>query len=366
MITIQKQLSLPSTYPLERIGHLEDLLFFDIETTGFSGDYSNLYLIGCTYFRDGSWSLIQWFADTTDSEAELLHRFFEFLKQFSTVIHFNGDGFDIPYLLKRCAHLGLPYDFSGVESLDIYKKIKPYRNLLGLESMKQKAIEQFLGVSRTDKYSGGQLIQVYQDYLITHEAFLYDLLILHNEDDLKGMPTILPILNYVDFLQNPLRLKRHQILKETDLFGACSHLLELVCESDYNIPVAFSREEPPVSCLADGNCVTFTIELFDGTLKHFYPNYKDYYYLIYEDAAVHKSVGEFVDRDARVKATAKTCYTKKEDCFLPQFEPIWEPVMKQELKSRLSYAALSDVCLKDGECVNRYLSQLLKHLGARI
>ena len=30
---------------------------------------------------------------------------------------------------------------------------------------------------------------------MTHEQNLYDLLILHNEDDLKGMPSILPILN---------------------------------------------------------------------------------------------------------------------------------------------------------------------------
>ena len=59
MITIEKQLQLPNTYPLERIGRLSELLFFDIETTGFSGDYSNLYLIGCTYCRsDRDWNKI--------------------------------------------------------------------------------------------------------------------------------------------------------------------------------------------------------------------------------------------------------------------------------------------------------------------
>lgn len=216
MITIQKQLNLPDTYPLERIGALSELLFFDIETTGFSGDTSNLYLIGCTYHQDGCWNLIQWFADTADSEEELLHAFFSFLKMFRILVHFNGDNFDIPYLLKRCRHFGLPYDFSAVESVDIYKKIKPYRKLLELDSLKQKAIEQFLGVTRTDKYSGGQLIEVYRDYLVTHEAFLYDMLLLHNEDDLKGMPLILPILNYPDFLEHPFRLTRRQISEESD------------------------------------------------------------------------------------------------------------------------------------------------------
>lgn len=365
MLTIKKQLQLPDTYPLERIGRLEDLLFFDIETTGFSGDYSNLYLIGCTYYADGFWNLIQWFADTADSEVELLHHFFEFLKQYKILIHFNGDGFDIPYLLKRCRAFGLTYDFSDVESVDIYKRIKPYRKLLGLESMKQKAIEQFLGVSRKDMYSGGQLIEVYHDYLMTHEKFLYDFLILHNEDDLKGMPVILPILNYPDFLEHPFRLADQQILTETDIFGAPHHLFSLSCESDYDIPVAFESASNPVSLVAKDNQLTLIIDLYEGTLKHFYPNYKDYYYLIYEDTAVHKSIGEYVDKDARTKATAKTCYTKQDGCFLPQFEPIWEPVMKQEPKDKMSYAPLDQVCLEDPGCFTAYLRQLMSHLGVR-
>ena len=93
-----------------------------------------------------------------------------------------------------------------MKSLDIYRRVRPFRQLLGLESMKQKAIEQFLGVSREDKYSGGQLIEVYRDYLHTHDKRLYDLLILHNEDDLKGMPAILPILSYPDLFESDFTL----------------------------------------------------------------------------------------------------------------------------------------------------------------
>lgn len=366
MITITKQLELPDTYPLERIGPLADMLFFDIETTGFSGDTSNLYLIGCTYHRDGCWNLIQWFADTASSEADLLHAFFSFLKQFHILVHFNGDGFDIPYLMKRCRHFNLPYDFSAVTSVDIYKKIKPYRKLLELESLKQKAIEQFLGITRMDQYSGGQLIEVYRDYLMTHETFLYNLLILHNEDDLKGMLVILPILNYPDFLEHPFRLINHKVLEERDSFGDVHHQLELTCESDYTVPVPFKHTKAPVICEASGSRLTLTVDLFDGTLKHFYPNYKDYYYLIYEDTAVHKSVGEYVDRDARVKATAKTCYTKKCGCFVPQFEPLWEPVMKENPKDKLTYVPLDALPLDDCDCFPSYLRQLLAHLGVHV
>ena len=65
-----------------------------------------------------------------------------------SLIHIYGDGFDIPYLLKCCRRLDLPYNFDCIKSVDIYKKIKPYRKLLGLENMKQKSIEQFLGLAR--------------------------------------------------------------------------------------------------------------------------------------------------------------------------------------------------------------------------
>jgi len=365
MITVEKRLNLPETYPLERIGKLHELLFFDIETTGFSGDYSSLYLIGCTYFKEDCWNLIQWFADTADSEEELLHSFFSFLNAYRILIHFNGDGFDIPYLLKRCRHFGLDYDFSRVTSLDIYKKIRPYRRLLQLDSLKQKAIEQFLQVSRQDTYSGGQLIEVYRDYLVTHELFLYDMLMLHNEDDLKGMPVILPILNYPDFLEHPFRLTGRQIHEETDLLGNKHHMLLLTCESDYCLPVPFDADNTLVSCHAENNNIVFTIDLFEGTLKHFYSNYQDYYYLIYEDTAIHKSIGEFVDREVRRKATQATCFTKQEGCFIPQFQTIWQPEMKQAPKDKITYAALEQICFDNPECFQAYISQLLAHLGGK-
>jgi len=402
MITIQKPLVLPNTYPLERIGPLEDLLFFDIETTGFSGDYASLYLIGCTYYKENHWHLIQWFADTKDCEEELLCAFFHFLEDYKILVHFNGDGFDLPFLLKRCRHFRLPYDFSAVESFDIYRRIRPYRRLLGLDSMKQKAIEQFLGVEREDTFSGGELIEVYTAYLHNHSQKLYDLLILHNEDDLKGMPRILPVLNYPDFLEHEFCLVSWRLLDKTCSgsgseapaitalpSGAAtasakllpsgiaapargslppdtkSTFLELVCESSYEIPAAFTTESEMVRCTAKGSRLCFTIRLYRGIMKHFYPNYKDYYYLIYEDTAVHKSVGEYVDKSARTRATARTCYTRMEGIFVPQFSPIWEPVMKLEPKDKVPYAPLEQLRLEETDAFARYLEQLFGQLGVK-
>lgn len=362
MITLHSTLDLDSAYPLERLGRLEDLLFFDIETTGFSGEHSTLYLIGCTYYEAGAWKLIQWFADTLDAERDVLCAFFEFLSRFTTVIHFNGDGFDIPYLMKRCRCLNLPYDFTGILSIDIYKKIRPYRKLLGLDSMKQKAIEQFLGIQRTDLYNGGQLIEIYADYLITHEQALFNLLILHNEDDLKGMPSILPILNYPDFIEHDFTLVKQELLNQVDIFGNPAPKLQLECKSNYQIPIPFSQSSSLVVIGASGNTLTVLIDLYEGTLKHFYSNYKDYYYLIYEDTAIHKSVAEYVDRDAKIRANAKNCYTKSKGLYLPQISLLWEPYLQAEYKDKLTYVPYDETIFQDGKRLNEYIRQLMHHL----
>ena len=305
MITIKHPIEFPNTYPLDRIGPLKDLLFFDIETTGFSGETSQLYLIGCTYFDGFGWKLIQWFADTRQAEKELLDAFFEFLKRFKILIHFNGDRFDIPYLLKCCERLGLDYHFDDLISIDIFKKIKPYRKLLKLENMKQKSIEQFLGVHREDKYNGGQLIEVYRDYLHTHEKSLFDLLILHNADDLRGMPSILPILNYADLFESDFTLCSHKLYSYTDEAGYSHPFVNLLWESPYSVPIPLEYTLNPLSLELHDNCLACNLTLYEGTLKYFYPDYQNYYYLPLEDTAIHKSIGEYVDRSARKKATAK-------------------------------------------------------------
>lgn len=362
MITLQKKIAFQETYPLNRLGQRDKLLFFDIETTGFSGEHSALYLIGAVYFKDESWNLIQWFADNADSEIQILTSFFQFLKDYKTVIHFNGDGFDIPFLLKRCLAYGLPYDFSGMESLDIYKKIRPYRRLLGLESMKQKAIEDFLSVKRKDLYSGGQLIEVYKDYLISHDNYLFNLLILHNEDDLKGMPLILPILSYPDFLEQDFVLDHQEVFCRMDFWGQEQPAVKLVCRNGFSIPSGFSSSDSFAAIEAEGEFLTIFIDLYQGELKYFYPDYKNYYYLIYEDKAIHKSVAQYVDKEARRKATAKTCYTRREGLYLPQFSRLWTPCFQKEYKDRITYIAYEPDFFHDSSRTGLYIRHILHEL----
>ena len=61
-------------YPLETLAPIKDILFLDIETTGFSARSSNLYMIGCAYYENEEWQLIQWLAENYEEENDVRRR----------------------------------------------------------------------------------------------------------------------------------------------------------------------------------------------------------------------------------------------------------------------------------------------------
>ncbi|MCI8454908.1 MAG: ribonuclease H-like domain-containing protein [Lachnospiraceae bacterium] len=356
MLTIEKTFPLSCTYPLDRLGDLSALLFFDIETTGFSKDVGIVYLIGCISVQDGQFLFRQWFADTQEAERQILQAFFEFSKNFRVLIHFNGDTFDLPFLKKRAQKHALPCLLDRLKSVDLYRRIRPWKNHLGLTSMKQKALEQFLGIGREDLYSGGQLIAVYQEYIKNKNSYLLKLLLLHNEEDLKGMPGLLPILFYPDFFTQEFRLAA--IKKRA---GRTPELvISLRGDPATVLPVPLNKSLPSYAIYAEGNTLTLSIRLYEGMLRYYYPNYRDYYYLIYEDMAVHKSVGEYVDKDARIKATKENCYTKKTGVFLPQPSPVFSPAFKNAPADKRCFFEFTPDCLSDGPKLNAYVQAVIK------
>ena len=90
----------------------------------------------------------------------------------------------------------LDYSFDNIDCLDIYKVIQPFHSLIKTPNLKQKSLELFLGINREDKYSGGELIEIYLKYLNTRSNDLMNLLTLHNHDDLIGMTKLLSMLSY--------------------------------------------------------------------------------------------------------------------------------------------------------------------------
>lgn len=335
---------------------VDQITFFDIETTGLSSKTASIYLIGAMHYNcpTGSWELTQWFADDYQSEPEILEAFLSYLKDFSYLYHFNGCTFDIPFITAKCEKHGiLPSpEVSGMlknvissrssepapANIDLLKEIRPLKKRLGLEKANQSYLERWVGLNREDIYNGGQLIKVYSEYMqqkILHKekgTELKKLLLLHNHDDIAGMIHVCSMLAYQDFFSPaepaPVTVT-HLTSNNLTLELPVRIPRKITLEHSFSMTDAAESQPENAILTLDKTAATLSLPLYRGTLKYFFPDHKDYYYLPQEDTAIHKSVAQFVDTSCRQKATAANCYTKKEGVFLPSLSTK-EPALKED------------------------------------
>lgn len=346
-------------YPLERIAPLEKLLFIDIETTGFTAKSSSLYLIGTAYYHAGCWHIKQWLSERYSDEQTLLDDFFSFAADFTHLIHFNGNNFDLPYLLQKCEMYNLPYNFNNFEGIDIYKRISPYKFFLHTPNCKQKTLEELLGIDREDTYSGGDLIGLYHEFVKKPSEEARSILLLHNSDDMKGMLQILPLLSFYDLFNCPLKAKKVQSNRFVDYHGHDRMELLMKLELPTPLPLAISNLSNGCYFSGEAGEGILKVPVYEEEMKYFYSNYKDYYYLPDEDTALHKSVASFVDKEHRMQATATSCYTRKYSTYLPQWDIFMKPFFKRTYKSKDLFFELTDEMKKNRELFTQYAQYLL-------
>ncbi len=336
MKTICKEFCPQFEYPLSAIGDPGKLLFFDIETTGLSARSSCLYLIGTVNVENGRFMLRQWFSESLSDEQTVLRSFFEFASGFTTLVSFNGETFDLRYLTDCAAQYGLASPLLQMESFDILKHLRKKRALLPVPNFKQKSIEQFLGLGREDRYTGGELIEVYENYCRNPDPAAERFLLLHNEEDIKGMPSILPALSYEDALRAPFTIEDAGRTKD-------GQKLEVFAKFPFAFPRPVDYEFSEEIRLHFEDCrIEFRIRLFEGELKYFYPDYKNYYYLTEEGYAIHKKLASFVDKSVRVPASASTAFARMSGVFLPSVPDSGFPLFYPEYRARESWHQLED------------------------
>lgn len=328
----------------------EDIVAFDIETTGFTAETTQLYLIGCAYYNDGKWVITQWFNNDGISEREILIDFLSFISKYKYIFNYNGDGFDIPYVSKKIKQFDLEFSFEKLESIDLYKLIKVFKNILHLDNLKQKSIEKFLGINRLDKYTGGDLIKVYQDYLKSPSDVNKQLLLQHNYEDLEGLIYCSSLLGYVKLKAGCFNVKKMSLRDNRLLFS-----LTL----DYALPKRITIGIQDIIITGHQYEATINVPIITDELKFFFDNYKEYYYLPAEDMAVHKSVASFVDKDYRVQAKKENCYLKRQGHYITQIDSGILAGYKRNYKDKESYIELVDSFLQDLDMLNAYARHII-------
>lgn len=381
MIRIEKVLTQPVPSDIYTIGAPEDVLFFDIETTGLSARSASLYLIGVLTYTDKNWTLLQYFCEDVADEPAVLQAFFELLRTKKILISYNGDGFDIPFLRHMVEQYGLRtprphrstalhdcadcpgtdrsaiddtrplYSFDTVESFDLFKKFRPLKHLLGLPDLKLKSCERFLGIDREDRFTGGELIEVYFEWQKTKAPALLDTLLLHNAEDIANLPNLLPLLRYRSLPHSDFQLRAH----ERDECTIHLHYL-----SALTLPQPMDLRGDFWALHAEGSAVELYVQLFEGERKLFFADFEHYYYLPAEDQVIHQSLAEFVDRSARKKACARNCYQRVTGCFLPEWSELYTPALRAEYRDKLRYAQYSDALFDDEAKAAAYLKSFLK------
>lgn len=387
-------ITMTEIFQAERLYHLEQevleqyggsrVLYFDIETTGFSPKNHPIYLIGAAYKNensDSSFTLVQWFDDSGNSEAKILLSFRELLKQFDVLVNYNGNYFDIPFIKERAFQHGMLIHFDKVICLDLYQEIRVCKKIFKTIDLKQRTMEQFLGTFREDQYQGGQLIEVYHDFLKTKDETIkknnQSLLLLHNHDDLIGLVKVCDLMSYVDLWKGYYDVSEIKIEREC---------LMIRCELLYPVRTPVFHMDEYLRMTVEENRLKLLIPIWRGELKYFYENYKEYFYLPKEDTAIHQSVGQFVDKKFRKRATRETCYIKRCGHFVYQPVPVFKPVFKQAWHDQQAYfeinadfiEQLNAACRKNSpdqgqkdpqnpsqispEKLRRYVKELIQHL----
>lgn len=351
--TIQNGLTLP-----------DHVVLFDIETTGLSADTSYLYLIGAIYQQENELRMTQWFCDSFTEEKELLLSFRNFLSEDTRLVHYNGCGFDIPYLNKKFTRYKQSFLIDSTNTIDIYKFLLPYRKLTTLPDFKQKTLEVLSGFHRTDTFDGGELIEVYAAYTGKYRLgeltgkkeepdALRATLLLHNHDDLLGLLSLYQKVKIQEVLQGAY-------LPELIFTGSeiiFSYPMQVL---PFDLKVDFSFGTLSVS----KQSLDLMIYLYEGELKYYFSNYKEYSYLLYEDMAIHNSLAECVDKQAKQKCKPATAYQKKSGLFLPlppKFTDIPDNLylFYHDYKSLPAYVEFSKELLQNVEFTNIYVSAVL-------
>lgn len=360
-------------------------VFLDIETTGLKRDRDPVYLIGIMYpeafDNDLRFKITLFFAENTSEEKDILTSFSSFLNDYGRssgrvlkFITFNGDRFDIPFLKTRYLinNIPCPGVLTDTEHTDIYKMIKPFRKYFGLSHLNQKSIEKLLMINREDKYTGGELIDVYREYASTGDPGLLDMLITHNKDDVYGMYKILPVLNYSYVFTKAAECADD--ISKNDAFSVLSYVEDTFMDHNGQESVEFKIEftlpcSVPCPHLFHNDRIFLSLNkdtgvlrlpVLHGELRHYFSNYKDYYYIPSEDKAILKTLGDLMDPSLYEKAKADTCYVRFSGAFLPlPGEADSFTIYKNQRKDRICYARIEDI--KNTPDLREYLIKIISY-----
>ena len=164
----------------------EELLFFDLETSGLSSGAGTLaFLAGFGCFRGGAFLLEQFFLSDYPGEAEFLEKIRERLVQAPYFVSYNGRSFDASLLKTRGILHGIKFNFSRHLDL-LYISRRLWRDALGSCSLGN--IERhILRLERDGDLPGREVPERWFSFLRSADPRLLEDIFRHHRQDILSL-----------------------------------------------------------------------------------------------------------------------------------------------------------------------------------
>ena len=143
----------------------------------------------------------------------------------------------------------------------------------------QKSFEELTCYPRKDLLSGKEMIKFYQSYIKLPSAEKEELLLQHNYDDLAGMLSIFPLLYIKQLPKGQWELIKAEELKKQEADQSVTKELLFTLTLPIPVPARLSASFSFGYITVSEYTLKVKLPLYEGTLKFYYPDYKNYYYL---------------------------------------------------------------------------------------
>lgn len=175
--------------------HLNDLVFFDIEATGFYERKDWVFAISFYTLVDGYGVGETLICESINDEKKLIEHFIKNING-KILCSYNGKAFDEPFLKKRASIYRIPFPMV-IRHKDLYRELRPYQNGLKLKSLSLKELEKVLSINREEEISAMDCVYLYRDYLEEPSDKILNKIINYNFNDVKSLPHIFNLLRDV-------------------------------------------------------------------------------------------------------------------------------------------------------------------------
>ena len=161
--------------------NFKDYLLFDIETTGLNRKNDFMYMFGLCEKRKNELIYTQYYIESEVDEIFLIYKLNEILYN-KTVISYNGDRFDIPFIRTKANKYGI--ELVKFTNIDLYRQFQKLNFFLEEPSLKAINLGKKLGLDVHDHVNQEEMPKIFEMYSNLNNKDMLSKLIYHNYIDL--------------------------------------------------------------------------------------------------------------------------------------------------------------------------------------